>query len=120
MSESRVHLEIATAPFLQSGLNTRRLMYEVLGASMLVVVASVWFFGLGALLVGLDLIRRYRHHAVIRVQSEAFLVHDGFLVQEQTDANWSSRAPLRFHEVGPSCHADVGGSRNEAHWLFYI
>ena len=51
MSESRVHLEIATAPFLQSGLNTRRLMYEVLGASMLVVVASVWFFGLGALLV---------------------------------------------------------------------
>jgi electron transport complex protein RnfD len=44
-------LSITTAPFVRSGLSTRRLMYEVLLSLVPVVVAATWFFGLGALLV---------------------------------------------------------------------
>jgi electron transport complex protein RnfD len=44
-------LSISTAPFLKSGLSTRRLMWEVVGALVPVVIAATWFFGISALLV---------------------------------------------------------------------
>ena len=51
MSGTTSRLSIATAPFLTSGLSTRRLMGEVLLSLVLVVAAAVWFFGVGALLL---------------------------------------------------------------------
>jgi len=44
-------LELRTAPFAHAGPSTRRLMFEVIAALVPVVLASVWFFGVGALLV---------------------------------------------------------------------
>jgi electron transport complex protein RnfD len=46
-----VRLDIASAPFVHRGLTTRRLMYEVLGALVPVIVVSVYYFGLSSLLV---------------------------------------------------------------------
>jgi len=51
LSESAIRLDIASAPFMHRGLSTRRLMYEVLGALVVVVAAAVYFFGLSALLL---------------------------------------------------------------------
>jgi len=44
-------LSISTAPFLTSGLSTRRLMWEVAGALVPVVAVATWYFGVTALLV---------------------------------------------------------------------
>jgi electron transport complex protein RnfD len=44
-------LTLATAPFVKSGLSTRRLMAEVLLALIPVAAAATWFFGLAAPLV---------------------------------------------------------------------
>lgn len=44
-------LTLATAPFVKSGLGTRRLMAEVLLALVPVVAAATWYFGLAAPLV---------------------------------------------------------------------
>lgn len=51
MTDTSLRLDIATAPFVSSGLSTRRPMYEVLGALILSVAAAVYYFGVGALLV---------------------------------------------------------------------
>ena len=51
MSQLSVGLEITTAPFTHQGLSTRRLMLEVLLSLIPVVAASVYFFGISALLV---------------------------------------------------------------------
>ncbi len=51
MSDASPRLDIATAPFLHRGLDTRRLMLEVLLSLAPVVVAAAWFFGVGALLI---------------------------------------------------------------------
>jgi electron transport complex protein RnfD len=44
-------LELTTAPFVKTGLSTRRVMFEVLFAALPVAAASVYYFGLAALLV---------------------------------------------------------------------
>ncbi len=51
MSQAAARLQISTAPFVQRGLSTRRLMYEVLAALVLVTAAATWFFGVAALLL---------------------------------------------------------------------
>ena len=51
MSNPTPQLDITTAPFTSTGLSTNRLMYEVLLAVTPVAAASVWFFGVAALLV---------------------------------------------------------------------
>jgi len=51
LSESAIRLDIASAPYMHRGLNTSRLMYEVLGTLALVAGASIYFFGISALLV---------------------------------------------------------------------
>lgn len=51
MSGAAPGLQLQTAPFLSSGLSTRRLMYEVLLVLLPVVGAATWYFGIGALLV---------------------------------------------------------------------
>ncbi len=51
MSPREPQLSISTAPFLKSGLGTRRLMWEVVFALVPVVAAATWFFGLAAILV---------------------------------------------------------------------
>jgi electron transport complex protein RnfD len=53
---SAPRLEISTAPFLQTGMSTRRVMFEVVFAALPVAAASVFFFGLAALLVLLSAI----------------------------------------------------------------
>ncbi len=47
--ESRLHLH--TAPFLKQRITTPGLMRDVLLAATPVVLASIWFFGIGAILV---------------------------------------------------------------------
>lgn len=51
MSRAQLRLGLATAPFVSAGLGTRRLMGEVLLATLPVVAAAAWFFGVAALLV---------------------------------------------------------------------
>jgi electron transport complex protein RnfD len=51
MSSAAGQLRISTAPFLKSGLGTRRLMWEVFAALLPVLAAATWFFGVTALLV---------------------------------------------------------------------
>ncbi|HXV76787.1 MAG TPA: RnfABCDGE type electron transport complex subunit D [Candidatus Polarisedimenticolaceae bacterium] len=51
MSETQIRLGITTAPFLKSGLGTRRLMWEVFAALLPVLAAATWYFGVTALLV---------------------------------------------------------------------
>lgn len=51
MSSRPTPLLVHPAPFLKPQLSTPRIMYDVLGALAPLVFASVWFFGLGALLV---------------------------------------------------------------------
>lgn len=48
---ARPRLDLATAPHVTSGLSTRRLMGEVLLATVPVIVAAAWAFGAAALLV---------------------------------------------------------------------
>ncbi len=51
MSTRTPDLVITTAPFLRESLSTPRIMFEVLAAALVVVLASCWYFGIGALLV---------------------------------------------------------------------
>ena len=51
MSDAVERLGLATAPFVHRGLDTRRIMWEVLGSLVIVIAASAWWFGLAALLV---------------------------------------------------------------------
>ena len=51
MSSQRPRLELTTAPFVKTALNTRRVMFEVLFAALPAAAAAVWYFGLAALLV---------------------------------------------------------------------
>jgi len=51
VSRTPARLGLATAPFVSAGLGTRALMAEILLATVPVVVAAAWYFGLAALLV---------------------------------------------------------------------
>lgn len=51
MSATSKPLILSTAPFLREGGSTNRMMWEVVAALVPVFVASLWFFGLAALLV---------------------------------------------------------------------
>lgn len=51
MSDADPRLELATAPFLSEGLSTPRVMFEVVGAALVVVAVSAYYFGVSALLV---------------------------------------------------------------------
>ncbi len=50
MSPPRPKLVLTTAPFAQTPTTTPRIMFEVFGALVPVVLAACWFFGAGALL----------------------------------------------------------------------
>lgn len=51
MGQGITQLSITTAPFVSSGLSTRRLMWEVALALVPVVAVATWYFGVTALLV---------------------------------------------------------------------
>jgi electron transport complex protein RnfD len=51
LSAGVTRLGIASAPFLRSGLSTRRLMWEVVGSLVPVIAAATWYFGVTALCV---------------------------------------------------------------------
>jgi electron transport complex protein RnfD len=44
-------LVITTSPFVRESITTPRIMFEVLAAALVVLLASCWYFGIGALLV---------------------------------------------------------------------
>lgn len=50
MSTAATDLVLTTSPFVREGATTPRIMAEVLGAALLVTLASCWNFGIGALL----------------------------------------------------------------------
>lgn len=51
MTESVQHLQISTAPFVHRGPTTRSVMLEVVGATVPVIGAATYYFGITALLV---------------------------------------------------------------------
>lgn len=51
MSGAVERLGLASSPFVHKGLDTRRIMYEVLGSLVPVIAAAAYWFGLAALLV---------------------------------------------------------------------
>ena len=44
-------LLLTTAPFVREGATTPKMMFEVLAAALLVLLAACWYFGIGALFV---------------------------------------------------------------------
>jgi len=53
LTDQPPRLEITTAPFSQTGMSTRRVMYEVVVPTLIVVGVASWQFGITALLVTL-------------------------------------------------------------------
>ncbi len=51
MAKSANKLEIATSPFAHDGLSTRRVMFEVVLATLPLLAAATYFFGITALIV---------------------------------------------------------------------
>jgi len=51
MSEPKTNLVLSTAPFVHAPMSTTRVMFEVCLACLVVLAASTWHFGIGALLV---------------------------------------------------------------------
>jgi electron transport complex protein RnfD len=51
MSTSTPELVLSSAPFVRQGLGTRRVMAEVIAATLPVVATATWYFGAGALLL---------------------------------------------------------------------
>lgn len=51
MSTASPDLVLSTAPFVREGTTTPRIMFEVLSAALVVLLAACWNFGIGALLI---------------------------------------------------------------------